>query len=125
MNKKEIISQQAPAAIGPYSQAIMVGDLLFCSGVLGIDPTTNTLTPNISEQTTQVLHNMQAILAAAGLSLSNVVKTTVYLKNMDDFATMNSVYERFFDAPFPARVTIEVARLPKDALVEIDCIAHL
>jgi 2-iminobutanoate/2-iminopropanoate deaminase len=127
--KTMISTTQAPAAIGSYSQAIRIGDLLFTSGQIALDPATGALVAGgIQEQTTRVLDNLTAVLGEADLDLSNVVKTTVFLKNMDDFAAMNEIYARYF-APEgvvpPARSTVEVARLPKDALVEIEVIATL
>jgi 2-iminobutanoate/2-iminopropanoate deaminase len=127
---KEIVSTPAaPAAIGPYSQAIRIGDLLFTSGQIPLDPATGQIvTGGIVEQTTRVLENLTAVLAAASLGMGDVVKTTVFLKNMSDFAPMNEVYARYL-APVgaipPARSTVEVARLPKDVLVEIELIATL
>jgi 2-iminobutanoate/2-iminopropanoate deaminase len=125
--KLEISTPTAPAAIGPYSQAVRVGDVLFTSGQIPIDPTTGNLVPgDITEQTTQVCENLKAVLLAAGLDFSAVVKTTVFLKSMSDFAAMNAVYATYFAAEAvvaPARSTVQVAALPKDALVEIECIA--
>ena len=122
---KAIQTEQAPAAIGPYSQAIDSGTgLVFVSGQIPIDPATGTFVPGgIREQTRQILTNAQAILAAAGLGLENVVKTTVFLADMNDFAAMNEVYAQFFAAPYPARSAVAVKTLPKGALVEIECIA--
>jgi 2-iminobutanoate/2-iminopropanoate deaminase len=122
---KEIIStENAPGAIGPYSQAIKVGDLVFCSGQIPIDPATgNFVSDNVSEQTDQVLKNLSAVLEAAGSGLDGVVKTTVFLADMNDFAEMNEVYGKYFDANKPARATVQAARLPRDARVEIECIA--
>ena len=122
---KSIQTENAPAAIGPYSQAIDSGaGLVFVSGQIPIDPSTGTFVPGgIREQTRQSLTNAQAILAAAGLGLGNVVKTTVFLADMNDFAAMNEVYAQFFAAPFPARSAVAVKTLPKGALVEIECIA--
>jgi len=124
-----IATKDAPAAIGPYSQAIRCGDLLFTSGQIPLDPTSGQMiSGGIAEQTERVLANLEAVLAAAGASFATVVKTTVFLKNMSDFAAMNEVYARSFGAdgaPAPARSTVQVAALPKDALVEIDCIAKL
>ena len=125
--KTMISTTEAPAAIGPYSQAVRVGELLFTSGQIPLDPATGALVAGgICEQTRRVLDNLAAVLQKAGLSLANVVKTTVYLMDMSDFAAMNEIYAQYF-APEgvvpPARSTIEVARLPKDALVEIDVIA--
>jgi 2-iminobutanoate/2-iminopropanoate deaminase len=125
--KMMISTPNAPAAIGPYSQAVRVGDMVFTSGQVALDPDTGALVAGgIREQTTRVLDNLTAVLAEAGLDMANVVKTTVYLKNMNDFAAMNEIYATYL-APEgvvpPARSTVEVARLPKDALVEIDLIA--
>ena len=126
-NKLMVSTPLAPAAIGPYSQAVRVGDTVFTSGQVALDPETGALVAGgIREQTTRVLDNLTAVLDEAGLDLEHVVKTTVYLKNMADFTAMNEVYARYL-APEgvvpPARSTVEVARLPKDALVEIDLIA--
>ena len=122
---KPIHSDKAPAAIGPYSQAISSGaGLIFVSGQLPIDPATGAFPEGgVKEQTRQSLTNAAAILGAAGLSLKNVVKTTVFLADMADFAAMNEVYAQFFTAPFPARSAVAVKTLPKGALVEIECIA--
>jgi 2-iminobutanoate/2-iminopropanoate deaminase len=126
--KHKIATANAPAAIGPYSQAVCIGDLLFTSGQIALDPATGAIVAGgIREQTARVLENLDAVLHEAGLGMSDVVKTTVFLKNMTDFATMNEVYANYF-APDgvvpPARSTVEVARLPKDALVEIELIAR-
>lgn len=124
--KKEIATQEAPQAIGPYSQGVMAsgGKWIFVSGQLPIDPATGEIVKaDITHQTTRALKNVQAVLAEARVGLTHVVKTTVFLKNMEDFAGMNKVYAEFFQAPFPARAAVEVARLPKDVLVEIECIA--
>jgi 2-iminobutanoate/2-iminopropanoate deaminase len=128
MDKLRISTTNAPAAIGPYSQAVRSGDLLFASGQVALDPATGSLIDGgIQAQTTRALENITAVLAAAGLTMAHVVKTTVYLKNMADFAAMNEIYATYL-APEgvipPARSTVEVARLPKDALVEIDIIAR-
>jgi 2-iminobutanoate/2-iminopropanoate deaminase len=122
---KAINTQKAPAAIGPYSQAIDSGaGLVFVSGQLPIDPATGAFAEGgVSEQTRQSLTNAKAILEEAGLGLQNVVKTTVFLADMGDFAAMNEVYSQFFAAPFPARSAVAVKTLPKEALVEIECIA--
>ncbi len=120
-----ISTTKAPAAIGPYSQAIKVGGLVFVSGQLPIDPATGAFAEGgIKELTRQSLTNMKAILEEAGASMANVVKTTVFLANMNDFAAMNEVYAEFFAAPFPARSAVAVKTLPKGALVEIECIAQ-
>jgi 2-iminobutanoate/2-iminopropanoate deaminase len=122
---REVISTTAaPKAIGPYSQAVRAGGLVFVSGQIAIDPTTQqVIVGNAAAQTERVLENVSAILRAAGTSLDNVLHATVFLKNMDDFSSMNEVYGRFFKSSAPARSTVEVARLPKDVLVEIDVIA--
>ena len=120
-----ISTTNAPAAIGPYSQAIKVGELVFVSGQLPIDPATGAFAEGgIKELTRQSLTNMKAILEEAGTSMANVVKTTVFLADMNDFAAMNEVYAEFFAAPFPARSDVAVKTLPKGALVEIECIAQ-
>ena len=121
--KKEIITSGAPGAIGPYSQAIEAGGLVFVSGQLPADPATGQLAEGIAAQTERSLLNLKAILEEAGLSLKDAVKVTVYLKDMNDFSAMNEVYQRIIPSPYPARVAVEVARLPKDALVEIELIA--
>lgn len=124
---KNIIStEKAPAAIGPYSQAIEVNGLLFTSGMIPIDPATGLLvTGTIEEQAERALSNLQALLTEAGTSMSKVVKTTVFIKNMDDFAKINEIYGRFFTGDYPARSCVEVARLPKDVLIEIEAIAQM
>lgn len=126
-NKTAIATNEAPAAIGPYSQAIRIGDTLFASGQIGLDPATGQLVSGgIAEQTTRVLENIKAVLAEAGLNMAHVVKTTVFLKSMNEFSAMNEIYAKYL-APEgvvpPARSTIAVAALPKDALVEIEVIA--
>ncbi len=122
--KKAIVTQNAPSAIGPYSQGIDAGNMVFVSGQLPIDPKTNAFASDeIKGQTKQSLENAQAILKEIGLSLDNVVKTTIFLKDIKDFAGMNEVYASFFNEPFPSRSAFEVANLPKDALVEIEMIA--
>jgi 2-iminobutanoate/2-iminopropanoate deaminase len=119
-----VSTKDAPQAIGPYSQAIKAGGFVFVSGQIAIDPATgNIVTGDVSAQTERVLKNVESILLAARSDFLRVVKTTVYLKNMSDFAAMNQVYGRFFKAAPPARATVEVSRLPKDVLVEIDVIA--
>ena len=124
--RQAVSTKSAPAAIGPYSQAIKAGGLLFVSGQIPIDPATGTLAAgDIAAQTRRVFQNIGEILKAAGASFDHVVRTTVYLKDMNDFAAMNEVYGTFFSAPAPARATVQVARLPKDAMVEIDVIAAI
>ena len=123
---KVISTKQAPAAIGPYSQAIRVGNLVYTSGQIPIDPATGVFVEGgIKEQTRQSLTNIKAILQEAGLSMANVVKTTVFLADMNDFADMNSVYADFFAEPYPARSAVAVKTLPKGALVEIEVIAEV
>jgi len=127
--KTPVSASNAPAAIGPYSQAVQVGDFIYTSGQVPLDPATGQMVEGgIREQTTRVLENIKAVLAAARCDLQNVVKTTVYLKNMTDFAAMNEIYTSYLARDgwvAPARSTVEVARLPKDALVEIDVMAML
>ena len=128
MAKEKIATAQAPTAIGPYSQAIRLGNLLFTAGQVALEPTTQQMVAGgIREQTTRALENLKAILESAGSSLAHVVKATVFLKDFDDFAAMNEVYAKYL-APegvlAPARSTVEVSRLPKDALVEIELIAE-
>ena len=123
--KTVISTQNAPAAIGPYSQGIQAGSLIITSGQLPIDPATGAFPTTIEEQTRQSLENCKAVLAAAGAAMENVIKTTVFLSDMNNFAAMNGVYATFFEGACPARSAVEVARLPKDALVEIECIAVL
>ena len=121
--KTVISTSKAPAAIGPYSQAIKVGNLLYTSGQIPIDPATgNIVSGDIKEQTRQALSNIKAILEEAGLTMNNVVKTTVFLTNMEDFTEMNSIYAEFFSKPFPARSAVAVRTLPKGVLVEIEAI---
>lgn len=122
---KEIIAtENAPGAIGPYSQAVKAGNMVFCSGQIPIDVATGEfVSDDVADQTRQVLTNLSAVLEAAGTSLNNVVKTTVFLADMNDFTAMNEVYAEFFSENKPARATVQAARLPKDARVEIECIA--
>ncbi len=123
--KKAIATDKAPAAIGPYSQGIQAGGLTITSGQLPIDPATGAFAEGgIAGQTRQSLENVKAVLAAAGYTMDDVIKTTVFLKDMNDFAAMNEVYATFFSATPPARSAVEVARLPKDALLEIEAIAY-
>jgi 2-iminobutanoate/2-iminopropanoate deaminase len=121
----EVVStENAPGAIGPYSQAIKVNGMVFCSGQIPIDPATGQfVSDDVAEQTEQVFKNLEAVLNAAGTGLDRVVKTTVFLADMNDFAAMNDVYARFFTENKPARATVQAARLPRDAKVEIECIA--
>jgi len=124
--KKEVKTDKAPQAIGPYSQGIVANGFVFCSGQIPIVPQTGQLdTGGIEDQTRQVLKNVSAVLEAAGTSQDNVVKATVFLQDMNDFAAMNKVYAEFFKKPFPARAAVQVARLPRDVKVEIEVIAIL
>ena len=124
MSKKIIETDKAPKPIGPYSQAVQYGNLLFTSGQIAINPATGELSNgNVEEQTNLVLDNLKAVLSEAGSSLDKVIKTTIFLKDMNDFAKVNEVYSNYFDASKPARSTVEVSCLPKNVLVEIDCIA--
>lgn len=123
MNRQVIFTSAAPAPVGPYSQAIRVGNLIFVAGQIPVDPTTGTMPEGITGQTRLVLRNLAAVLEAAGSSLADVVKTTVFMKDLGEFAAMNEVYAEFFSQKPPARSTVEVARLPRDARVEIEAIA--
>src|SRR5690625_1603726 len=122
---KPVFSKNAPAAIGPYSQGMIVGDLLFASGAIGINPETGEVVDGIENQTKQVMENLRAVLKEADADFTNVAKFTIYLQSMDDFATVNEIYGSYLEEPYPARVTVEVSRLPKDVLVEIDAIAYI
>jgi 2-iminobutanoate/2-iminopropanoate deaminase len=121
--KTNISSSQAPQAIGPYSQAILAGNLLFISGQLGLTTAGVMAAPDAPAQTRQALENIKSILAAAGLTMADVVKTTVFLVDLNDFASMNQLYEEYFQAPYPARVCVQVAALPKGGRVEIEAMA--
>jgi len=120
---KIVQTDNAPQAIGPYSQAMKVGDFIFTSGQIALTPSGEMVQDNIELQTEQVMKNLQAVLEVSGSSLQNVVKTTIFLADMDDFATVNAIYEKWFDGHKPARSTVAVKTLPKNALVEIECIA--
>jgi 2-iminobutanoate/2-iminopropanoate deaminase len=125
MEKKIVATPKAPAAIGPYSQAIRIGDFLYTSGQISLDPETmKMIKGDIEVETEKVLKNIEAILKADGLDLNNIIKTTVYLTNLSEFTRMNQVYEKFFSEIKPARACVQVAALPKGAKVEIDAIAH-
>jgi 2-iminobutanoate/2-iminopropanoate deaminase len=127
MEKKKIpvSTPEAPAAIGPYSQAVRFGDFLFLSGQIPLDPATGALvTGDIQAQTERVMKNLEAVLRSQGLGFGNLVKTTVFLKSMGDFPKFNEIYGKYLREPYPARATIEVAKLPKEAIVEIEAIAH-
>ena len=126
MNKLVIQTASAPAAIGPYSQAVRTGSLLFVSGQIPLDPVSGQLIGGgIEAQTHQVLKNLVAILSAANATLDDVVKTTIFLKDMQQFQVVNEIYGSYFKPPYPARATVEVARLPKDVAVEIECVAQV
>jgi 2-iminobutanoate/2-iminopropanoate deaminase len=123
--KKIILTKNAPAPVGPYSQAVAMGDFLFCSGQISIDPKTNEVfTGDIKTQTEMVMKNIEAVLNEAGLNFNNIFKTTIFLTNMGDFAQVNEIYGRYFKEAPPARSTIAVAGLPKGVNVEIEVIAH-
>ena len=122
---KTVSTNKAPAAISPYYQAQIVGDLVFCSGQIPVIPETGALAQGLEAQANQVFKNIAALLTAAGSDISKVVKTTVFIKNMDDFAAINAIYAQYFTEPFPARSCVEVARLPKDVLLECEAIAEL
>ena len=122
---KTIATDKAPAAIGPYSQAQITGNLVFTSGQIGIDPATGTLAEGLEAQANQVFKNITALLEAAGSGMNKVIKTTLFIKDMNDFGKVNAIYAQYFTEPFPARSCVEVARLPKDTLVECEVIAEL
>ena len=122
---KTVSTNKAPAAIGPYSQAQIVGNLVFCSGQIPVIPETGALAQGLEAQANQVFKNIAALLTAAGSDISKVVKTTVFIKNMDDLAAIYAIYAQYFTEPFPARSCVEVARLPKDVLLECEAIAEL
>ena len=123
MSNKVIAAQNAPAALGPYSHAVLAGNTLYISGQLGLDPATGALAASVTEQAEQGLKNLGEILKTAGMDYSDVVKTTVFLADMNDFAAVNEVYAQAFAQPFPARSCVQVAGIPKGAKVEIECIA--
>ena len=124
MSAKIIQTQKAPAAIGPYSQAVMTGEILFTSGQLGIDPVTNALPEGVEAQTRQSLQNIRAILEAAALDITDVIKTVVFIRNMADFSAVNEIYASFFGDHKPARSCVEVSQLPKGGLIEIEVVAR-
>ena len=123
MTKQVIATDKAPAAIGPYSQAIRVGDMIFTSGMIPVIPATGEIVEGIENQARQALSNVKSLLESQGRSMSDIIKTTVFIKNMDDFAKVNEVYATFFEGDYPARSCVEVARLPKDVLIEVEAIA--
>lgn len=123
MEKIVISTDKAPGAIGPYSQGIKIGELVYTSGQIPVDPATGNVSSDVKDQTRQSLNNIKAILEAAGTTMDKVVKTTVFIKDMNDFANINEVYAEFFTQPYPSRSCVEVARLPKDVKIEIEVIA--
>lgn len=124
--KKEIIStDKAPAAIGPYVQATKLGEMLFTSGVIPVNPATGEIPSTVEDQARQAFSSLKALVEASGSSIEKVVKTTLFIKNMDDFAKINAIYAEVFAEPYPCRSCVEVARLPKDVLLEIEAVAHL
>ena len=126
MKRQVVVTDAMPKAIGPYSQAVWAGDLLFCAGQIALDPATgNMVAGGVTEQTTRVLENIRGLLQSQGLSFGNVVKSTVFLSDMNNFGAMNEVYAKYFTKEPPARSTVQVARLPKDALVEIELVAEV
>lgn len=120
---KIIHTEQAPKAVGPYSQAIIANGFVFCAGQIGLEPQKGVLVDGVENQTHQVIKNLQAVLEEAGSSLEHIVKTTIFIQDMNDYATINEIYGSYFGEHKPARATVQVARLPKDALVEIEAIA--
>ena len=122
---KEIKTNNAPAAIGPYSQAIVTGNMVFASGQIPVNPATGENPEGVEAQANQVFTNVKNLLEAAGTSINNVVKTSVFIQNMDDFATINEIYAKYFTEPYPARSCVEVAKLPKGVLLEVEAIAEL
>ena len=122
---KQIKTDKAPAAIGPYSQAIVSGNTVYCSGQIPINPETGDIPEGVAAQAHQVFKNIKNLLEACGTSIDNVIKTSVFIKDMNDFAEINSIYSEYFTEPFPARSCVEVARLPKDVLLETEVIAEL
>lgn len=120
---KQVSTKAAPAAIGPYSQALDLGNMVFVSGQIPVDPTTGRMPEGVEAQAVQALTNLKNVLAAAGITMENVVKTTVFLADLQDFAVVNGIYESFFKAPYPARSCVQVAAIPKGAKLEVECIA--
>ncbi|WP_078593426.1 RidA family protein [Evansella clarkii] len=124
MKKEEVSTNQAPGAIGPYSQAVISGDFVYCSGQIGLNPESGEMAEGLEAQAEQVFANVRAVLQAAGCTMDDVIKTTVFMKDMNDFAKVNELYGKQFQEPYPARSAVEAARLPKDALVEVEVIAR-
>ncbi len=123
MSKQPIQTTEAPSAIGPYSQAVQLGDMIYASGQIGLDPETGELVDGLENQTHRVMKNVTAVLKAAGCEINDVVKTLIFMQNMEDFTTVNEIYASYFEEPYPARSAVEVARMPKGALVEVEVIA--
>ncbi len=123
--QKVISTDKAPAAIGPYSQAIVINGMVYTSGIIGVDPATGTPMEGIEAQAERAMESLCNVIQAAGSKVENIVKTTVFIKNMDDFAKVNEIYKKYFKEPYPARSCVEVARLPKDLLIEIEAVAFL
>jgi len=120
-----IKTDKAPAAIGPYSQAIVLGDMVFTSGQIPVNPETGKIPEGVKAQAEQAFSNLKNLIEASGGKMANVIKTTVFIKNMEDFATINEIYASYFEAPYPARSCVEVARLPKDVLLEVEAVAKI
>ncbi|HPA24385.1 MAG TPA: RidA family protein [Candidatus Cloacimonas sp.] len=120
---QSVMTHRAPAAIGPYSQAILMNNILFISGQLGIDPGTSNIPESFEEQANLVFNNIKAILDAAGMGMANIVKVSVFLKDLDEFELLNDIYTRYFSAPYPAREVVQISRLPKNGKIEISVIA--
>ncbi|WP_416147860.1 RidA family protein [Salipaludibacillus sp. HK11] len=123
MSKKPIQTNEAPSAIGPYSQAVQIGDIVYTSGQIGLDPETGEMVEGLENQAHRVMKNAKAVLAAAGCDMNDAVKTMIFMQNMDDFVKVNEIYASYFEEPYPARSAVEVARMPKGALVEVEVIA--
>ncbi|RKL67928.1 reactive intermediate/imine deaminase [Salipaludibacillus neizhouensis] len=123
MNKQPIQTNEAPGAIGPYSQAIQIGDFIYTSGQIGLDPKTGEMVEGLETQAHRVMDNVKAVLAAADCDMTDIVKVMIFMQNMDDFAKVNEIYASYLEEPYPARSAVEVARMPKNALVEVEVIA--
>ncbi|SES18362.1 RidA family protein [Salipaludibacillus aurantiacus] len=123
MSKQPIQTTEAPSAIGPYSQAVRTGDVIYTSGQIGLDPASGEMAEGLEKQAHQVMKNVKAVLAAADCEMNDVVKAMIFMQNMDDFVTVNEIYASYFEEPYPARSAVEVSRMPKGALVEVEVIA--
>lgn len=124
MKKQPVQTNEAPSAIGPYSQAVKTGEMLYTSGQIGLDPATGEMVDGLENQAHRVMKNVKAVLAAADCDMNDVVKTLIFMQNMEDFVTVNEIYASYFEEPYPARSAVEVARMPKGALVEVEVIAR-